>query len=37
MKMTGWIFLIVSWSALLAISFFCYAKVLKKKGPDSSD
>lgn len=36
MKTTGWLFLIVSWSALLGLSIFCYSKVLKKKQQDSS-
>jgi len=29
MKISGWIFLIFSWSIILAISFFCFRNIFK--------
>jgi len=31
MKILGWIFLIISWGALLGLTIFCFVKVFSKK------
>ncbi len=33
MRLSGWIFMIVSWSAIIALIVFSYSKVLAKKKP----
>jgi len=31
MKLSGWVFLILSWGLILGLAVFCFAKVFLKK------
>jgi len=31
MKLSGWIFMIFSWTMILSMGIYCFSKVLKKR------
>jgi choline-glycine betaine transporter len=37
MKLSGWIFMIISWTAILSLAVFCFSRIFKKGlgGKDS--
>jgi len=34
MRLSGWVFLIISWSSIICLAVFCLHKVLTKKKVD---
>jgi len=36
MKLSGWIFMIVSWSSILGMAVFCFTRIFKK-GLDTKE
>jgi len=38
MKLSGWIFMIISWTFILSLATFCFSRVLKKGlGDENSE
>jgi hypothetical protein len=31
MKLSGWIFMIISWSFILSLGIFCFSRIFKKR------
>jgi len=37
MKLSGWIFMIISWTVIIGMAIFCFTKILKKNTGEKEE